>query len=140
MKKFNFLIFIFLFAITSFAATPLTLDEKVNIFYDRLMDMFSYNKYRDFYDSHVEKTDISFDDFKKNIEKTGIVVAGRTDSKIVGFEKKGGRVKITLDIIYKSDNSKKRVALICYEKSDRIIVPYKELKRIYYNHNKRRKK
>lgn len=132
MKKIFFFLFFLIFITNAYGEIKISTDEKVNRFYDRLMALFSYDKIRDFYEEHINTQEISYDDFINFIKGSGITIGGTSESKLVGWDKKGNNVKITVELVYKNRNSKKeRIILSCVEKADRIIIPIKEFKKIY---------
>lgn len=132
MKKFFIFLFLFLCLNNAFAERGISTEEKVTRFYDRLMDLFSYNKYRDFYEEHINPKEISYDDFVSFINNSGISIGGASESKLIGWERKGKSVKVSLELVYKNKGSKKkRIFLNCIEKIDKIILSMKEFKKIY---------
>lgn len=132
MKKLTFVFIVFfVFNGISFSAN-LSKDEKVRRFSDRLMELFSYNNYRNFYENHINLKEVSYENFEKDIISSGIKIAGSYESKLIGWEKKGNKLAITFDLAYKNPLDKiQRITLSCIEKEDRIIVPYKEFKKIF---------
>lgn len=132
MRKFFIFLFVLFSLNNAFAESRFTIEEKVNRFYDRLMDLFSYDKYKDFYDEHINSHEISYDDFKNIIKSSGLTIAGSSESRLVGWDRKGKNLKITLELVYKGKNNKReRLFVNCIEKTDRIIIPIKEFKKIY---------
>ncbi len=132
MKKYLIYFFLLLSISNSFAESKIFRDEKVNIFYDRLMNLFSYDKYRDFYDEHIDHHEVSYEEFKNIIKSSGLKISGSSESKLVGWDRKGKSLKIILELVYKGNNNKKeRIFLNCIEKTDKIIVPLREFKKIY---------
>lgn len=128
-----------LFTTSGFAKTKdYELQQLVNAFYDRLMSLITYDKYRDFYGNHIDAKEISYDNFEKYIRNAGVKISGGYDNKLIGWEKKGKRVSIFLELVYKNlDNERKRVQIFCREEAGKIIVPFKEFKKIYTVNAKR---
>jgi|GEM_PF-6750161 len=129
MRKLK-LLFIFLilsiFATSGFAKKDLSVSEaEVNKFYDSLMQLVSYDKYRDFYDDYIEKLDISYENFVKEIKTRGIMISGGYDSKLIGWQRKGKKVVITIET--KVDNEGvKRLHLALDDKKEGLKISAKE--------------
>ncbi len=134
-----FAIALILFSTISFAKTKdYELQQMINAFYDRLMLLFSYDKYRDFYESHIDAKEVSYENFEKYIKNVGVKISGGYDNKLIGWEKKGKKVIISLELVYKNlTDKRKRVQIVCREEAGKIIVPFKEFKKIYSVNTKR---
>lgn len=94
--------------------------SEINRFYDALMQLASYDKYRDFYDSYIEEIDIPYDRFVQEIKQRKIVLSGGYDSKLIGWQRKGKRIVITIDSSIHGNN--KRVQLMLIEKKDGLKI------------------
>jgi hypothetical protein len=142
VKRFYILLaFVFLlpFAATAKEKESIT-DFDINRFYDVLMDVASYEKYRDFYDRYIDFKDIAYDNFVKKVEESGNVLSGASECKLIGWEKSGKKFIVTVDIFIKpkksSNKVKKRVHIALHEKNGRLLINSKEFFKIYEVKNK----
>jgi hypothetical protein len=131
-----------LLSTSTFAKTKdYELQQMVNVLYDRLMLLFSYDKYRDFYENHIDAKEVDYENFEKYIKNAGVKIAGGYDNKLIGWEKKGKKIIITLELVYKNfADKRKRVQIFCKEEAGKISVPFKEFKKIYSVNSKRSNK
>lgn len=146
MKKIGvLLLFVFLLPLSGIAKEKENIgDFDINRFYDTLMDVASYEKYREFYDRYIDSKDIAYDNFVKKIQESGNVLSGAYDSKLIGWEKSGKKFVVTADVFIKPKNkqgkTKKRVHIALHEKNGRLIIASKEFFKIYEVKNKSSKR
>lgn len=103
--------------------------EEIGRFYDALMALVSYSKYRDFYDSYVEPFDISYDDFVKEINKRGLAIAGGYGSKLIGYHRKGRKIIVVIETEVAGEGRKK-ISLGLMEKKEGLKISSKEFFKI----------
>lgn len=115
--------------------------EAVERFYDDLMKLVAYDKFRDFYDSYIEGFDVSYDNFLKEIKKRGIAISGGYNSKLIGWQRKGKKIIITIESKEKNGEIK-RFNLALTEKKEGLKISFKEFLKIceHKESSSRRKK
>lgn len=133
-------IVVLLLPVTLLAKNDRSVNEaEVHRFYDALMELVSYDKYRDFYDNYIEEMDITYDNFVKEVKGRGIGISGGYASRLAGWQRKGKKVIVTID---SSLNGKdKRVQVALEEKKDGLKISSKEfINKICENKRGTRKK
>lgn len=106
--------------------------ESIERFYDDLMKLVSYDKFRDFYDSYIESFDISYDNFLKEIKQRGIAISGAYDSQLIGWQRKGKKIIITVESKVKNIDIK-RFHLALIETKEGLKISSKEFFKICEN-------
>ncbi len=114
-------------------------ESEINRFFDTLMGLVSYDKYRDFYEGYIDKSEISYDNFVKEIKNKGVAISGAYGSSLVGWQRKGKRIVVVIDTTINSSTAK-RLNLTLSETKDGLKIKLKELFKICHNKEMRRKK
>lgn len=128
-KKFRiipliFLVILFISPLEA-AKRDRSVDEgAVTKFYDDLMALISYDKYKDFYDSYMDKNAISYESFVREIKEKGIRLSGGYDSKLIGWERKGRKVVVFLETMVLGE--RKRISLNLVEDKEGLKISPKE--------------
>ncbi len=131
------LLFLFI-ATNTIAKKDHSVDEtEINRFYDSLMQLVSYDKFRDFYDSYIEKSEISYEDFSKELKSRGVIIAGGYGSRLVGWQRKGKKIILTIESEVKNEGIK-RLHLTLEEKKEGLKIRINELLKICKQKPKKR--
>lgn len=136
-KFFLYLLFIFLIIPSSaLCKKPSSdFDLKAQKFYDNLMDLASYGKKREFYENYIDSRELSYEEFSKIIDDSEIKIEGSYKSKLISWEKKGNEIEIYLKLAFKNikklQSFEKNVKLNLKKKDESLILPKKELLKIY---------
>lgn len=104
-------------------------ESEINKFYDALMELVGYDKFKDFYDSYIEKNDISYEDFSKEIKSRGVIISGGYGSRLVGWQRKGKKIILTIESEVKNEGNK-RFHLALEEKKEGLKIKTNELLKI----------
>lgn len=136
-KLFLFFIFIFLIypELSHSKKSNFDASLKAQKFFDDLMDLASYNRKRDFYDDYIDKREMSFEEFSKIIDESDVRVEGAHKSSFVSSEGKGNEIEVFMRLSFrnlkKSENYEKNIKVILKKKEESLILPKKELLKIY---------
>lgn len=108
---------------------------KVQKFYDDLMDLASYGKKREFYENYIDYRELSYEEFSKIVDDSDVKIEGSYKSKLISWEKKGNEIEVYLKLAFKNikklQSFEKNVKLELKKKEESVILPKKELLKIY---------